>query len=185
MKEDIYTYENRQKRYDEARDNFLQGKPFEVNGKMCESLIEVMYQDVAYLHSCLEDVKEIIIDDESGKRKEVKVGNTPLNNQLSITINAINKRILDAEKLKRELGKQMDELLNKNKEFQIRLKEETEKYGCGSEGLLNESEKVFKKMSKLLNEFVDSDTIAIQLVEYRNNWIKQYEHYVKKYLSNK
>ncbi|MBQ7797537.1 MAG: hypothetical protein IJ458_04270 [Clostridia bacterium] len=184
MEKDIYTYESRQNIYDEARRNFLECKPFEINGKMCESLIEVMYQDVAYLHSCLEDVKEIIIDDESGKRKEVKVGNTLLNKQLANTINTINKRILDAEKLKRELGKQMDELLNKNKEFQIRLKEETEMYGCGSEGLLNKSEKVFEKMSELLNEFVNSDTIAIQFVEYRNSWIKQYESYLGKYKKN-
>ena len=83
---DIYTYESRQDIYHEARGNFLQGKPFEVNGKICESLIEVMYQDVAYLHSCLEDIKELIIDDESGKRKEVKVGNTPLNKQLANTL---------------------------------------------------------------------------------------------------
>lgn len=180
----IYAYESRQEIYNEARDNFLQGKPFEINGKMCESLIEVMYEDIAYLFSLLEDVKEVIIEDEKGRRKDAKVGNTPLNNQLANTISIVNKRALDAEKLKRELGKQMDELLNKNKEFQIRLKEETEMYGCGSEGLLNKSEKVFEKMSKLLNEFVDSDVVSIQFVEYRNSWLKQYESYLNKHRKN-
>lgn len=181
----IYTYESRQEIYNEARDNFLRGKSFEINGKMYENLIDVMYEDVDYLHSCLEEVKEIIIDDENGKRKEVKVGNTPLNKQLAITINTINKRILDAEKLKRELGNKMRELLDKNKQNQVELDEQIKSYGCVTNETFVEHEKIFNDMSKLLNEFVDCDTIAIQLVEYRNNWIKQYEHYVKKYLSNK
>ena len=181
MEKDIYTYESRQEIYNEAIESFLQCKPFEVNGKMCESLIEVMYQDVAYLHSCLEDVKEVIINDESGKRKEVKVGNTPLNKQLANTINAINKRILEAEKLKRELGKEMRELLNKNKENQTKLDEQIKIHGCATDEMFEDHEKIFNDMSKLLNQFVDSDTIAIQLVEYRNNWIEQYGKYLNKY----
>ena len=181
MENEIYCYEHRQSVYNEAREKFLRGEPFEINGKMCESLIDVMHKDVEYLFSLLEDVKEVIVEDERGKRKEAKVGNTPLNNQLANTISIINKRALEAEKLSRELGKKLGELLNKNKEFRAKLKEQVQMYGCGSEELLNQSEKVFKDMSKLLNEFVDSDVIAIQFVEYRNSWINEYGKYLNKY----
>ena len=181
---DCYTYESRQEIYNKARGSFLQGKAFEINGKTCKSLIEVMYQDVAYLHSHLEDVKEVIIDNESRKKKDVKVGNTPLNKQLANTINTINKRILEAENLKRELGKKMNELLNKNKESQAKLDEQIKIYGCGSEEVLNESEKLFEEMSKLLDEFVNSDVISIPFVEYRNQWLNRWESYLKKYLKN-
>ena len=75
----------------------------------------------------------------------------------------------------------MEELLNKNKEFQVKLKEEMDMYGCGSEQLLNESEKLFVDMSKLLNEFVDSDVIAIQFVEYRDQWCQEHDKYFKEY----
>lgn len=177
----IYSYENRQNIYNEARDKFLQCKPFEVNGKMCESLIEVMYEDVAYLHSYLEDVREVIIDDESGKRKEIKVGNTHLNKQLANTINTINKRILDAEKLKRELGNKMRGLLNKNKQNQAELDEQIKIHGCATDEMIEEHEKIFVDMSKLLNEFVDSDAVAIQLVEYLNSWLEKYGKYLNKY----
>ena len=177
----IYTYESRQEIYNEARDNFLRGKSFEINGKMCESLIEVMYEDVAYLFSLLEDVKEVIIEDEKGRRKDAKVGNTPLNNQLANTISIVNKRALDAEKLKRELGKKMVELLNKNKQNQTQLDEQIKSYGCATNEMLVEHEKIFDDMTKLLNKFVDSDVVSIQFVEYRNNWIKQYESYLNKY----
>lgn len=180
----IYTYESRQKVYNEARDNFLQCKPFEINGKMCESLIEVMYEDVAYLFSLLEDVKEVIIEDEKGRRKDAKVGNTPLNNQLANTISIVNKRALDAEKLKRELGKNMRELLNKNKQNQVELDEQIKSYGCVTDEMIKEDEKIFDDMTKLLNEFVDSDVISVQFVEYRNNWLKQYESYLNKHRKN-
>ena len=176
---DIYSYENRQEIYNEARESFLQGKPFEINGKMCESLIEIMHEDVSYLFSCLEDIKEVVVDNEKGKRKDIKVGNTPFNKQLADTINMINKRILDAEKQKRELGEQMEELINLNKGFQTKLKEQTKMYGCGNEKLFVENEKLFKNMSKILSEFVNGDVISIQFVKYRNNWIKEYEKYQK------
>ncbi|MFQ6724366.1 MAG: hypothetical protein ACLRFE_03435 [Clostridia bacterium] len=180
----IYAYENRQEIYNEARDNFLQGKPFEINGKMCESLIEVMHEDVAYLFSLLEDVKEVIIEDEKGRRKDAKVGNTPLNNQLANTISIVNKRVLDAEKLKRELGNKMRELLDRNKEKQVELDEQIKSYGCVTDEMFEEHEKIFNDMSELLNEFVNSDTIAIQFVEYRNSWLKQYESYLNKHRKN-
>ncbi len=180
----IYTYESRQKIYSEARERFLQGEPFEINGKMCESLIEVMYEDVACLHSCLEDVKEVIIDNESGKRKDVKVGNTPLNKQLANTINTINKRILDAEKIKRELGNKMIELLNKNKQNKAQLDEQIKINECATVEMIEVHDKIFNNMSKVLNEFVDSDVISIQFVEYRNSWLKQYGKYLNKYKKN-
>ena len=177
---EIYNYENRQKIYADARRNFLECKPFEINGKMCESLIEVMHEDVSYLFSLLEDIKEVIIDDESGKRKDVKVGNTSLNIQLANTISIINKRILEAEKLKSELGKKMNKLLDKNKQNQAKLNEQINNRFSTDE-MLKDHEKVFNDMSKLLDEFVDSDVIAIQLVEYRNSWISQYKNYLNKY----
>jgi len=138
-----------------------------------------MHEDVTYLFSCLEDVKEVV-DDETGKRKDVKVGNTPLNKQLATTINTINKRIAEAEKLRRELGSKMNELLNTNKEFQAKLKQQTEKYDCGTKETLDESEQIFNEMSKLLNQFVDSDVVAIQFVEYRNQLLNEYESYLNK-----
>lgn len=178
---DIYNYENRQKIYADARRNFLECKPFEINGKMCERLIEVMHEDVSYLFSLLEYVKEVIIDDESGKRKDVKVGNTPLNIQLANTISVINKRILEAEKLKSELGKEMNKLLDKNKQYQVEFDEQIKIKGFATDEMIEEQEKLFNDMSKLLNEFVDSDVIAIQLVEYRNSWISQHKSYLNKY----
>ncbi|MBQ7880767.1 MAG: hypothetical protein IJ358_02885 [Clostridia bacterium] len=176
-----YSYDDRAKIYEDARKSLLQCKPFKVNDKLCESLVEVMEEDVTYLLSCLKDVKEVVREGEEGKQhKEIKVGNTTENRQLAKTINAVNKRILDAKKLNRELGKKMALLGNRNKTLQAQLKHQTELYGCGDD-LLNKVENIFKEMTNLFNLFIDNDTISIALVVYRHQWRQQYEKYLKKY----
>ena len=179
--QEIYTYESRCNIYDNAKQQILECKAFNINGKECESLIDVMNEDVSYLFSLLEDVKEVIIEDESGKRKDVKVGNTPLNNQLANTISIVNKRILEAEKLKRELGEKMRKLLTINKQNQAELDEQITINGYVTDEMLEEHGKVFNEMSMLLNGFVDSDAIAIEIVKYRNDWTEKYGLYLQKY----
>ena len=183
---DVYSYENRAKIYEEARKSLLELKPFEINGKSCDSLIDVMREDVNYLCSLLEDVKEVMTEDENGKlRRELKVSDTPLNNQLSKIINLISQRIESAKKLNVELRAQVEQQLDMNKVLKKALNNSLDNQvnedSSANEELLKNSEEVFTLFTNLLNDYVENDTIAITIVEYRNRWINEYGDYYKKH----